>query len=216
MVDFEWFPGMAVKQAQRSIESLHSAARSELEITELLEISTKSKQALGVELSAFNLTFTTKKYAQTFSVEAAYQSSKVFESGGPYVDLLQASPRDAKRDPRLSESGRILKFTFFGVDWALEPRTAFYDWLYINALHRHESQAAQLCDFEAFTDIAFNPERSINCQAYAAALYVALVQRRLLTDEVLMDRQSFLRVVAGAKLSGSAREDQARQNRLAL
>ncbi len=34
-----------------------------------------------------------------------------------------------------------------------QPRRCFYDWLYITALH----------ECAGFTDINFNPERSINC-----------------------------------------------------
>ena len=45
-----------------------------------------------------------------FSVENAFQAGKVFENGGPFLDLLTVTPREAKRDTRLKESGRLLKF----------------------------------------------------------------------------------------------------------
>lgn len=185
-VHFEWFPGMAVKQAQRSIESLHMSARRTLHIERILEISTKSPDRYGVALSAFNLTFRTLKHHREFSVESAFQASKVFENGGPYKDLLKGSARDAKGDPRLRESGKLKSFCFFGQDWGLEPKTAFYDWLYINSLWQHRELADYVLDYTAFSDIAFNPERSINCQAHAAALFVAL-QRR---DLIRQDRKS--------------------------
>lgn len=135
-VDFKWFPGMAIVQKQKSIESLHEAAKKLLNITNLLEISSKSKTTLGVDLSAFNLMITTIKYNKTFSVESAFQSSKVFEKGGPYLDLLDKTSREAKKDGRLQTSGRLKCFKFFGIEWGLEPQTAFYDWLYINALKK--------------------------------------------------------------------------------
>lgn len=52
----------------------------------------------------------------------------------PYQDLLSASSRDAKKDDRIKESGRLIAFDLFGEKWPLEPKTAFYDWVYLNTL----------------------------------------------------------------------------------
>ena len=212
-VDFEWFPGLAMSQSRRSIASLHAAARKQIKVSEVLEISSKSSTEIGVSLSAFNLMIRTVKHEREFSLECAYQASKVFERGGPFVDLLDVKSIDAKRDPRLNQHGRLIKFRFFGVDWSLQPRTAFYDWLYINALHKHPELAEQVLTYRAFSDIAFNPERSINCQAYAAALYVSLHERCLLTDEVLKDQQTYLSVINTGSVS-NAHEDTQVQARL--
>lgn len=205
-VDFEWFPGMAMSQSRKSIASLHQAARKQLGVSDILEISSKSPTELGVSLSAFNLMIRTVKYEREFSLECAYQASKVFERGGPFVDLLNVKSIEAKRDPRLNQHGRLIKFRFFGVDWPLIPRTAFYDWLYINALHKRPELAEQVLTYRAFSDIAFNPERSINCQAYAAALYVSLCERGLLTDELLRDQRTYLCVIDTGSVS-NAHED---------
>ena len=194
-VQFEWFPGMALTQARKSIQSLHAAAQRTVHIDRILEISTKSPDPLGVSLSAFNLTITTPRTQQGYSVESAFQASKVFEQGGPYVDLLRATSRDAKTDPRLSESGKLQSFRFYDQVWSLEPKTAFYDWLYLNALNRRPELSARVCDYSAFTDIAFNPQRSINCQARSAALFVALSVRNLL-QSALAHRESFLNIVS--------------------
>lgn len=198
-ISFAWSAGMSVKQAQKSIDSLHVAAIQRMNVDKVLEISSKSKDPKGVKLSAFNLMINTKKYNQTFSVECAYQSAKVFERGGPYKDLRERTSREAKLDPRLKESGRLLKFQFFEVEWGLEPKTAFYDWLYINALHNEPELAAYVLEHRAFSDIAFNPEKSLNCQAYSAALYVALHERGLLTPEVLKGKESYLEALKGIR-----------------
>ncbi|GLQ47828.1 hypothetical protein GCM10007862_28790 [Dyella lipolytica] len=203
MVQFKWFPGMAVSQSQKSIDSLHEEAGKLLKLDRVLEISSKSKDELGVSLSAFNLMIKTVKHGREFSLECAFQASKVFERGGPYKDLLDKRSIDAKRDPRLKESGRLIKFQFFGMDWDLLPRTAFYDWLYINALHKQEDLALQVLKYSAFSDIAFNPERSVNCQAYAAALYVSLCKRGLLTSDLLKDRDYYLDTISSAKVSNA-------------
>lgn len=207
LVEFKWFPGMAVSQKQKSIDSLHAAAKSEIpKLKDLLEVSSKSKCELGVALSAFNLNINTVKFNQTFSVEQAFQSSKVFENGGPYLDLLQKSSREAKRDPRLKTSGRLKGFRFCGVDWGLEPQTAFYDWLYINALKKHQQFSDKVCDYSGFTDIEFNPEKSINCQAYSVALFVSLKKRNLL-DYAAASQSSFLEVISKTIINNARQND---------
>lgn len=203
-VEFEWFAGMAVSQKQKSIAALHQAAKQLPGVVRVLEVSSKSPEPLGVALSAFNLTFTTRRQARTLTVESAFQASKVFENAGPFTDLLDAPPRDAKRDERLLNSGRLIGFRFFGTDWTLEPQTAFYDWLYINALRSRAELAAQVLAYSAFTDIEFNPRKSINCQAYALALFVALDQRGLL-EKATASRTAFLEIV-GRPVSNT-RED---------
>lgn len=190
-IEFKWFPGLSVAQKQRSIESLHSAAEKLLNNIKILEISSKSKSDIGVNLSAFNLSFQTLKYNKCYSVETAFQSSKVFELGGPYYDLLDKTSREAKKDPRLRNSGRLVCFKFFGIEWPLEPKTIFYDWLYINALNKNPELASQLLLYDAFTDIEFNPSKSLNCQARSAAIYVSLYKRGLL-ENALISKDEFI------------------------
>jgi hypothetical protein len=206
LIIFDWHAGMSVKQAQKSIDSLHDAAKKELRVDEVLEISSKSKDPLGVKLSAFNLMIHTMRHHQTFSVECAYQASKVFEHGGPYKDILYMTSREAKGDPRLRDSGKLKRFRFFEVDWELEPKTAFYDWLYINALHKQPDLAEYVLQHKAFSDIAFNPERSLNCQAFSAALYVSLYKKDLLTPSVLKYKETYLEALKGIKATHEVEE----------
>lgn len=206
-IEFKWFPGLSASQKQKSVESMHLAAECQIPaLSGVLEVSSKSKLDLGIALSAFNLTITTLKNNLTFSVECAFQGSKVFEEGGPYRDIFSLTSREAKKDERLKSSGRLTGFQFFGTEWPLEPRTAFYDWLYINALKKHPETASQLNPYSAFTDIEFNPERSINCQAYSVALFIAL-ERRGLLNEAASSKEAFLEIVKGAKVSNSHRDD---------
>lgn len=195
-VDFEWHRGFAKSQKQKSIRDLHKMAAEMYGVTNPLEVSSKSEVPLGVELSSFNLKFTTKKKRRTISVEAAFQGSKVFEMGGPFVDIFEMKPIDAKRDERLRSSGRLTKFSFFGVDWPLEPKTAFYDWLYINALLQNKNLAREVTDIDGFTDIEFNPDKSINCQARAVALYCALYHADQL-EEVMVSPERFRSMYVG-------------------
>jgi hypothetical protein len=198
-VDFTWHAGMAKSRKQLTMRSLHEAAQALHPRARILEVSRMSDDALGERLSAFNLTFAHDGLEQEISVECAFQASKVFERGGPFVDLLKATPIDAKRDPRLHASGRLTGFHFLGEDWPNEPPTAFYDWIYVQALDRRPQLSEAVMGYDIFTDIAFNPEKSINCQAGSVALYVSLFRRGMLRD-ALATREAFLRVEAGASV----------------
>jgi hypothetical protein len=159
-------------------------------------------EPLGIQLSAFNLTVKTEKYQREFTVETAYQSSKVFQNGGPYKELLYGTSIEAKKDQRLKESGSLKYFEFFGVKWPLEPKTAFYDWVYLNALRKNIWVYEKLDDYDAFTDIEFNPKKSINCQAYSVALFKSLRGRGLL-DDALESQESFLDIVGGRPVNNA-------------
>lgn len=194
-VEFAWHPGMSWQQKQKCIESLHTSAACDHQLAPLLEISTKSKDPLGVKLSAFNLMLELGS-SRKIPVEVAFQGSKVFERGGPFTDLYGVHPRDAKKDDRLKTSGNLVRFSCIGKIWPLSPPTAFYDWLYLTALSQNAELARQLLNFMGFTDIEFNPDRSINCQAYSAATYVALILRGQL-DTALESPENFLRIIGG-------------------
>lgn len=197
-VDFEWHPGFSISQKQKSISSLHLNAEHQLQLSKILEISSKSPDQIGVSASAFNLRITTKKLNKNFSVECAFQASKKFERGGPYVDILDKTSIEAKKDERLKSSGRLIEFIFYKSTWPLEPKTMFYDWLYINALNENKNIAEKILEHDAYTDIEFNHERSINCQAYSAALYTALFRRNLLS-EALFSEDSYKSIISRYK-----------------
>lgn len=190
IVSFDWFPGFSVQQKQRSIASLHENACKTNSCKSPLEVSSKSDLSLGVELSAFNLMLATKDYPSA-PVEVFFQGSKKFTNGGPYNDLFDQSPRDAKRDKRLTSSGSLQCFMFAGYKWGLETKTAFYDWLYISALTSNPELARNVANYDGFTDIEFNPKKSLNCQARALALYVA-IQTKVNVVELIKDPESFI------------------------
>lgn len=205
-VEFVWHAGLAVSQKQKSIASLHASAQSLYEIDRVLEVSSKSSAPLGVALSAFNLQFQMPGRNAPISVECAFQGSKVFELGGPYRDIFDKTSRDAKRDPRLQASGRLRGFNFMGDEWPLEPQTAFYDWLYINALISSHDLSKRVLDYSAFTDIEFNPDRSINCQAYSVAIYVSLLRSGELAHTA-KSKETFLGFLQNHKVNNPQQDD---------
>ena len=168
---FEWFSGFAISQKQKSIESLHHAILKADADARPLEISTKSREAIGVNLSAFNLRL------NNYTLENIFQSAKVFTNGGPYPDLLKVPPKAAKRDERLHNSGNLIAFRYQNEEFPLIPKTVFYDFIYIAAVK--DSLAAdeikEISSYNYFTDIEFNPAKSINTQARAAAMISLLL-----------------------------------------
>ena len=163
---FEWFSGFSVSQKQKSIDSLHNAILKTDNSAVPLEVSTKSKNLLGVKLSAFNLKL------DGYTLENIFQSSKVFAYGGAYRDLLEVSPKDAKRDLRLKNSGALKSFDYNGEIFPLFPKTVFYDYIYIKSVKQSltAEEILQIKEYNYFTDIEFNPNKSINTQAKSVAI----------------------------------------------
>ena len=130
---------------------------------------------------------------------------------GPFPELYPRDSREVRRIVRERTSDctvvirimdyvgekpacfRLVSFKLDGVRWPLLPRTAFYDWLYLKALAANPELAAAVEGFDCFTDIEFNPERSLNCQAAAAALYRSLKHASRL-EEALSSQEAFLRL----------------------
>ena len=183
-IDFVFYSGFSITQKQKSIESLHNAIKELYYDAEILEISSKSPIELGRKLSAFNLKL------DGIALENIFQSSKVFEYGGPYEDLLSKTPIEAKKDPRIKDSGRIIGFKYQGINYPSIPKTLFYDWIYCQALYSDKELMSSIINYDFFTDIEFNHEKSLNCQARSAAIFVSLYQKGLL-EECLADIVKF-------------------------
>lgn len=189
-VEFDWVPGLSVSQKKKCVLSLHDAYRKICPDRRILEVSSKSTVPFGVAASAFNLKKFVPSLGRSLPVEVIYQAAKVFEKRGPYLDLYNVSPREAKQDERLKNSGKIIAFHFEGKDYPIMPGSIFYNWLYVNALLENEDLLDQICEYDAFTDIEYNPQRGIACQARALAIAVGLRKVGLL--EKVKDFDDFI------------------------
>ncbi|WP_265490515.1 DarT1-associated NADAR antitoxin family protein [Mergibacter septicus] len=171
-IEFDWHMGMSSEVRKRSVKSLHENAKK-IGISKILEASSKSENPIGIALSAFYL-----KNIKGYAVENLFQCSKVFENGGPYRDLLTVTPKEAKKYKRLKNSGELIKFQFNGKEFPLEPKTLFYDWLYLQVLFSEKNLELREQffeeNFEAFSDIEYNPKKSFSCQARTLAICVSL------------------------------------------
>ena len=160
---------------QKSILSFHKNISKKFKFNKILEISTKSEDKLGIKLSAFNLKINYKK--REYFLESLFQGSKIFTDEGPHQDIYEKKPIDAKKDERIKRSD-LREFSFFGEKFSLD--FDFYSWLYLIALNQNKNLTNEILDYQAFTDIEFNPQKSLNCQAYSAALYSSMIKNKIL------------------------------------
>jgi len=166
-------------------------------IGSILEISSRSHDHTGVEMSAAHLHVAPRLVRRPCSVEAAFQGSKVFERGGPYVELIGMDADVARQDHRLKTSGKLLRFEFGGKCFPAAPFTYFYDWLYINSVAAEPRLLKELASFAGFTDSEFDPVESLNSQAQSAALCRSLLAQDLLA-EALVSPERFLDIAYAA------------------
>ena len=161
--EIHWHPGFARVQKEKRISKEFHAAADKDGFRHLLEISTKAKSERGRHLSVFHMKVNLPGMIQ-IPLEWAFQGSKVFERGGPFTDLYSMELRDAKRDPRLNESGSL---PASGSPTLLPTGTenSFLRLAICHLLKDWPDWAAKLYAYGGFTDVEFNPHRSINCQA---------------------------------------------------
>lgn len=218
VVEFEWAMGQNFSKRQVSYLNMHDALIRDNFVP--LEISTKSKDyEFGKEMSAFNLSL------NGYAVENIFQSYKVFNDGGPYLNLLQVSPVQAKNScciqTRGSKKGcsnnkveyenldfyhlsticeycqkrphrHLVGFSNKKETWSSEPKSMFFDSIYITALIDNPNLSEALLNFNAFTDIEFNQKEiyskekgPFNCQARSCAIYVSMRNSGMDNDEIL-------------------------------
>ncbi len=190
-IEFVFSPGFALVQKQKNIEALHKAFNEKYS-EKIIEISSKSPVYLGIQLSAFNLPYNLD--GAEVSLESVFQGSKVFENGGPYHDIYKKGPVEAKKDPRIRESGGITAFSLNGQLFSNEPRDYFYNWIYSSAMYSHQDLIKQLSEYDAFTDIEFNPKKSLNCQARTVAILRGLMKANML-DIAMESPKAYLDIV---------------------
>lgn len=89
---------------------------------------------------------------------------------------------------------------------AADSKTAFYDWLYLKALQPHQEFLEKLYVYKGFTDIEFNPQKSINCQARTCALLVSLMKLNLLSN-ALSSQVNFINIISSDSLRKSHSSD---------
>ena len=186
--EFKWCNGQSLQQKKKNVLLLHDIYHQLHPEHRILEISTASDSDLGKKLSAFNMMKHVPSLNRSIPLECVFQGGKVYEHGGPYLDMYDMDPGKANKGERKNSSGKVIGFEFEGKRFPTEPAMFFYDYLYLNELNENREMADQLLEYDGFTDIFFNPEKSINCQAISCAKYVSLVKAGKL--EEYLDQQN--------------------------
>lgn len=166
--DFVWNPGLAPIQKKRNVKALHESINAPA-----LEVSTKANDEFGQSFSPFNLKI------DGVPMESVYHASKKYEKAGPFKDLVYHRPLVAKRDPRHEESGEMIGFEYEGEEFPLYPRSFFFNYLYYQAIKENHDleKLKKLFDYDYFTDIEFNPNKSVTNQARAVTIIKALLDK---------------------------------------
>ena len=188
IISFEYVKGLAFSRKQKNVLSFHKSIKELYPDKKIMEISTKSFDEIGVRCSAFNLKL------NGYYFESVFQSSKVFEGNVRYDYLKYRLPKEAKQFINDTEHGDLKYFEYNNQIFPLEPKSIFYDYLYIQALIAMNIKDDELLNSDIFTDIEFNEKKQYNCQARAMCIYVSLIRQNLL-EEGMKDLESFNRIV---------------------
>ena len=184
-IEIKWLGTVPVKMKEH-LRELHAKLSTLYPDKKILEISSYSSDPLGVSLSAFNLQFFHKDANKLLPVEAVYQASKVSTAGGPHLELLDATGKEAKNSTKKKSKDKLVCFELYGDKYPITPDTLFYDWLYINALLQPQNK--QLVDellkldADIYTDVAFSIN-GIACQAKSVAIFMSLNKQGLLRQK---------------------------------
>ena len=170
IVNYTFVPGFAPSQRKKNVANLNASLLAKYPTLRVLEVSTKSDNELGKQLSAFNLKL------DGHYVETIFQSSKVFEGDIQYDFLIDKKPLESKRFIQNAPVRNIIKFRYGGIEYPIYPKSLFYDFIFVKALHQNPDISIKLKDYDIFTDIEFNYKKSINCQARACAIYSYLLK----------------------------------------
>ena len=202
-IEFTWHMGMSWQVRQRSSQSLRENILAKHPDLKIIEVSTASDDyELGKRLSALNLTLRVESPDMTICeipVENIFQGSKLYNGDDyPHTELFHRSAKEAKRFSKEMQANKrtVIGFEYAGTEFDTFPYSAFYDWIYIMALHQHQDLAEQILNYDTFTDIHFNQKVAysssgpFNCQARALAIYVSLHRRKAL-DKYLQNPDQF-------------------------
>ena len=160
--------------------------------TRVLEISSRSGQALGRSLSAMNL----RDPDTGKPVEAVYQAAKCYGSGGPAGHVL-SNGYDAKREDAVRRRGGELRgFEHGGQFWPASTGTRFYDRLWMRAAVAHGIGSV---GYDAFSDMFHGP-RSMACQARSMAMLQGMIRAR--QTQALEDPETFERLMTSGRREG--------------
>ena len=161
---FKWISGYSYINKCKRRDSLKQEIEKLYDIKKWLEVSTISDKDIGKKLSALNLMITLSNNSK-YSVENIYQCSKVYENN------------------------HIVSFKFKNTEFENTPYGMYYDYIYMVALFQNKEYHKLINNYYLFTDLFFNPNKSLNTQARAVAIFKSLYDNNYL--DILKDVNEF-------------------------
>ena len=145
----------------------------------VLEISSRSDEALGRNLSAMRLRAGGADGDRGLPVESVYQAAKCYGHGGPDEPPVPNGFDAKRRDRERRAAGPLTGFQHAGTFWPAASGSAFYDRLWIQAATA-AGATRDIRGYAAYSDQFHRPGRSVACQARAAAMLAGLDRARQL------------------------------------
>ena len=163
-----------------------------------LEISSRSSDRLGRDLSAMNLPAADDPHGRC--VEAVYQAAKCYGDGGPDTGVSSSGYEAKRRDRERRRQGPLAGFRHEGRQWPPETGSAFYDWLWTRSALRHcgHGVVERLQRYDGFTD-QFHRPGAVACQAKTAAIVAGMGLSR--ARAAIETPEAWLRHMAGRAAS---------------
>lgn len=155
-INFEWVYGYSYINKCKRRDSLKSEIAKIYNIDNWLEVSSISDKDIGKRLSALNLMLTLTSNNK-YSVEDIYQKSKIYKDN------------------------HIIGFKFNNTEFENTPYGMYYDYIYMVALYQNSDYHELIKDYYLFTDLFFNPNKSLNTQARAIAIFKTLYDNECLS-----------------------------------
>lgn len=148
-INFEWKAGYSYVNKCKRRDNLKKEIAKKYDIDKWLEVSSISDKDIGKRLSALNLMLTLTSN-NSYSVEDIYQNSKVYKDN------------------------HIVGFKLNNTEFENIPYGMYYDYIYMVALYQNKNYHDIIKNYYLFTDLFFNPNKSLNTQARAIAIFKTL------------------------------------------
>ncbi len=215
-VEFKWEGGLPdAKTFSKNSKNLIESAKQKLGLKEVFEVS-RAGEGVFRNFSAFELKIKVDIKTDLY-LEVVYQYSKVWMSES-CNDLLQiesemAKSREAKKTANQKKKEKkvmekyCIKIGNLEKEFPIEPKDAFYNWLYIFALMQDQNKELRekLINIDkdrqvGFTDIHYKiAKNKYNCQARAVAQFIGIYRsksegflRELFPEDSIQTLKGFL------------------------
>lgn len=194
-VEFKWEGGFpTIEIVRKSSKNLTESAKQNLKLKEVFEVSRAGDEFFR-NFSAFKLKIKVDIETKMY-LEVVYQYSKVWRLES-CNDLLQisskmAKSREAKKTAKQKKQEKevmeryCIKIGDLEREFPIEPKEAFYNWLYIFALMQNQNKKLREGLIRivndnpvGFTDIYYkNSKNRYNCQARAVAQFIGMYRSK--------------------------------------